>query len=353
MAAPQVWEASAKRSALEFRMQELGFHVDRFTALATQGSVLAGFAFEGLVHMEVPEDFTEKVPYAEAILGFPVEIATVFWVSGSLCMMFALYVLIIGSIACIMGHQLALFGADGKSLEDAVTVLRRRRFPVFMSASFSLVSLVVAAICMAYIKFGAAGPPVAVCFAGFCLYTFFSLFTLISNLGGRDLVSGQTQIYTGKCDGWLAPSASGGAVAPRAPVPCPSSPRRPVAARCPHPPPTRRFPSTPLRAAATSTWPRSTRATTATSPCRRRSRHCLCGWAVRQGVEQKGAAALRLPSGVWSLVVSFFRAVTLVAPGSVHGQGVGGPAVSCNQADTLASEPKRSFLSSISARRVV
>ena len=197
--APQVWEASAKRSALEFRMQELGFHVDRFTALATQGSVLAGFAFEGLVHMEVPEDFKDVVPYSKDIIGVDVEIATVFWVSGSLCMMFALYVLIIGSIACIMGHQLALFGADGKSLEDAVHVLRRRRFPVFMAATLSLVSLVVAAICMAYIKFGNAGPPVAICFAAFCGYTLFGLCTLISNLGGRDLVSGQTQIYTGKC----------------------------------------------------------------------------------------------------------------------------------------------------------
>jgi hypothetical protein len=38
--------------------------------------------------------------------------------------------------------------------------------------------------------------------------------------------------------------------------------------------------------------------------------------------------------------------VRRMADGSVHGQGVGGPAVSCNQANTLTSEPKRSFLSS-------
>ena len=39
-----------------------------------------------------------------------------------------------------------------------------------------------------------------------------------------------------------------------------------------------------------------------------------------------------------------------LGPRSPAGQGVGGPAVSCNQANTLASEPKRSFLSS--SRRV-
>jgi len=181
----QVWEASAKRTALDFRMQELEFHVSRFTTLATQGSVLAGFAFEGLVHMEVPEEY----------VGTNLE--TIFWLSGSLCMMFALYVLIIGSIACILGHQVALFGADGESLEAAVTVLRNRRFPIFTASFLSLASLVGASACMAYIKMGAAGPPVALAFGLFIVWTTFSFCTLVSNLGSRTLVTGSTQIYTG------------------------------------------------------------------------------------------------------------------------------------------------------------
>eukprot|EP00966_Prymnesium_polylepis_P285550 6596022-Prymnesium_polylepis.1 len=111
-------------------MQELEFHIARFTTLATQASVLAGFAFEGLVHMEVPPEYEGT------------RLETGFWLSGSLCMMFALYVLVVASIACILGQQVALFGADGKSLEDAVEVLRRRRFPIFSSATLSLVSLV-------------------------------------------------------------------------------------------------------------------------------------------------------------------------------------------------------------------
>lgn len=182
----QVWEANAKRTALDFRMQELEFHVSRFTTLATQASVLAGFAFEGLIHMEVPEEWKDSA--AELI----------FWLAGSLCMMFSLYVLIIASIACILGHQLALFGAEGQSLEDAVYVLRKRRLPVFFASMLSLTSLVTAAAAMSYIKMGIAGPPVAICFAVFCIWTFFSLTTLICTLGNRKLVTGGTQIYTGR-----------------------------------------------------------------------------------------------------------------------------------------------------------
>ncbi|KAL1520175.1 hypothetical protein AB1Y20_023645 [Prymnesium parvum] len=182
----QVWEANAKRTALDFRMQELEFHVSRFTTLATQASVLAGFAFEGLVHMEVPKEWEDS------------DAELIFWLAGSLCMMFALYVLIIASIACILGHQLALFGAEGKSLEDAVTVLRNRRCPIFIASMLSLLSLVVASAAMAYIKMGIAGPPVAVSFAVFCIWTFFSLTTLVCNLGNRQLVTGGTQIYTGR-----------------------------------------------------------------------------------------------------------------------------------------------------------
>lgn len=182
----QVWEANAKRTALDFRMQELDFHVGRFATLATQASLLAGFAFEGLVHMEVPEDWRDSL------------CELIFWWAGSLCMMFALYVLIIASIAGILGHQLALFGAEGSSLEDAITVLRKRRWPVFIASLLSLFSLVVSAAAMAYIKMGIAGPPVAVSFAVFCLWTFLSLTTLVCNLGNRKLVTGGTQIFTGR-----------------------------------------------------------------------------------------------------------------------------------------------------------
>ena len=140
----QVWEATAKRTALDLRLQELEFHVQRFTTVTTQASLLAGFAFEGLVHMDVPEDADPNLEYA-------------FWITGSLAMMFALYVLVVGSMVSILGHQLALLGASGDSLEDAVRILRNRRFSVFGSAGMALLMMVASAACMGLMKFGAAG----------------------------------------------------------------------------------------------------------------------------------------------------------------------------------------------------
>ena len=248
----QVWEATAKRTALDLRLQELEFHVQRFTTVTTQASLLAGFAFEGLVHMDVPEDADPNLEYA-------------FWITGSLAMMFALYVLVVGSMVSILGHQLALLGASGDSLEDAVRILRNRRFSVFGSAGMALLMMVASAACMGLMKFGAAGeisscracshtgsaPPgptlhaallyslggsgtgdlarsksrtsrVAVprapahqrlrcwigltsgfacawLFGGFTLITMVSTCRIFCNLGNRELVTGATSIYTQGC----------------------------------------------------------------------------------------------------------------------------------------------------------
>ena len=48
----QVWEATAKRRAIDLRREELDFHMQRYTVLITQASLLTGFAFESIVHLE-------------------------------------------------------------------------------------------------------------------------------------------------------------------------------------------------------------------------------------------------------------------------------------------------------------
>ena len=178
-----MWEATAKRTALDLRLQELEFHVGRYTTVTTQASLLAGFAFEGLVHMEVPEGSDQRV-------------ATAFWVTGSLAMMFSLYVLVAGSMVSILGHQLALLGASGNSLEDAVVILRARRVSIFGSAAMGLLMMVASAACMGWMKFGPAGFICAWVFGGFTMITIISTVRIFANLGNRELVTGQTQIYT-------------------------------------------------------------------------------------------------------------------------------------------------------------
>jgi len=179
----QVWEATAKRTALDLRLQELEFHVGRFTTVTNQASLLAGFAFEGLVHMEIPEDADPRVE-------------TAFWVTGSLAMMFSLYVLVAGSMVSILGHQLALLGASGSSLDDAVQILRNRRISIFGSAAMGLLCMVASAACMGQMKFGPAGQICVWLFGVFTLVTIYSTCNIFANLGNRELVTGATQIYT-------------------------------------------------------------------------------------------------------------------------------------------------------------
>lgn len=91
----QVLLAGVKRNALELRQRELEFNVERFTNLATQASVIAGFSFESLVELEVPED-THWL------------LSSAYFVFGSSAMALSLYVLCVSSFACVYGHRLAL-----------------------------------------------------------------------------------------------------------------------------------------------------------------------------------------------------------------------------------------------------
>lgn len=179
----QVWEATAKRSALSLREEELNFHIDRYGVLITQCSVLAGFAFESIVHLD-PEEHT------------PWEICAWFYASLSLSVMFSLYVVVCGSCLVVLGHQLALLGQDGESLEQAVMHLRSRRFVIFASGFASLASLISAAIALAWIKMGSIAMPVTIGFGVFAFFTLTSVTSIFTAIGNRRLVTGATKFVT-------------------------------------------------------------------------------------------------------------------------------------------------------------
>jgi hypothetical protein len=150
---PQVLLAGVKRNALELRQKELDFNVERFTNLATQASVIAGFSFESLVELEVPEE-TNWI------------LSSTYFVFGSSAMALSLYCLVISSFACVFGHRLALQGPHG-SLERAVQIMVAHRVHIFAVGGASLACLVVAAMLMAWIKMGAAATVVTLIFIGF------------------------------------------------------------------------------------------------------------------------------------------------------------------------------------------
>ena len=182
----QVWEASAKRRAIELRHEELQFHIERYTTLITQASVLAGFAFESLVHLEPPEET-------------PIQIQNAFYYSLTLSFLCSLYVVVCGSCLVVFGYQLALLGADGSSLEDAVTQLRQRRFVIFSLGFIALALLVVAGVALVWIKFPPAGTYLSYAFAVFTALTLWSVSSIFCAIGNRKLVTGAAKFITPEC----------------------------------------------------------------------------------------------------------------------------------------------------------
>ncbi|EOD07708.1 hypothetical protein EMIHUDRAFT_453284 [Emiliania huxleyi CCMP1516] len=120
--------AALKQNALALRQKELDYYVERYSNIATQASIVAGFAFDSL---------------------------TVYYGSASLTMALALYTVCVASFATVYGHRLALQGPTG-SVERAVAVMMKQRHSIFVTYGLSLLSLVVAAITMSWIKMGVA-----------------------------------------------------------------------------------------------------------------------------------------------------------------------------------------------------
>lgn len=188
----QVLLAGVKRNALELRQRELEFHVERYTNLATQASVVAGFSFESLVELEVPE-------------GTHPLLSACYFTCGASAMALALYVLCVASFACVFGHRLALQGPHG-SLERAVHILIDHRVHIFTMAALSLVFLVGAAVLMAWIKMGAAASLVSMIFFFFAwaVYKRMRAMFEIFHIPEDKLVTGATRVHD--------PSSSGAVV---------------------------------------------------------------------------------------------------------------------------------------------
>jgi hypothetical protein len=180
-----VWEASAKHRALQLRQEELDFHVSRYTAAITQTTLLAGFAFESLVHLE-----TEHAQPAMAFL---------FNVGLSLTIMSALYVVLCASILVICSQQVGLLGAEGKSLEDAIDSLRKWRTPIYGAAFMSLACFIVAGIAIAWIKMEGVAILVTQMWVVFAVILFLSIGWIVKDIGSRKLVDGHTRFVTPEC----------------------------------------------------------------------------------------------------------------------------------------------------------
>ena len=133
--------AGLKQRALELRHKELDYYVERYSNITTQASILAGFAFDSLVELEIPEPMYDK----------RAAVVTVYYVSASCTMAFALYTVCVSSFATVYGHRLALQGPTG-SVDRAVAVMMKQRNAIFVTFGIAMFCLVLAAVAMAWLK---------------------------------------------------------------------------------------------------------------------------------------------------------------------------------------------------------
>jgi len=133
--------AGLKQNALMLRHKELEYYVERYSNITTQASILAGFAFDSLVELEIPDNVYES----------RAGIVTVYYIAASCTMALSLYTVCVSSFATVYGHRLALQGPTG-SVDRAVAVMMKQRNGIFVTFGIAMVCLVVAAIAMAWLK---------------------------------------------------------------------------------------------------------------------------------------------------------------------------------------------------------
>jgi len=149
--------AGLKAQALILRHKELDYFVERYSNLATQASILAGFAFDSLVELDITPEMRKDRPKW---------IQDVYYCAGACTMSFALYTVCISSFATVWGHRLALQGPTG-SVDKAVAVMMKFRNSIFVSFALGMASLIVSATAMAWIKMGDAAGGVTAIFGIF------------------------------------------------------------------------------------------------------------------------------------------------------------------------------------------
>ena len=136
-----------KQKALALRKMELEMIVSRYNNLAGLCSIAAGFSFDAIVELEFPEPEDEEEAPNPAL-------KVMFYLSSSLALTLALYVVAVASFTVVNGHQLALLGASTGAIDRAVAVMLKQHRTLFATSAGAMLSVIVAAITITWIKMG-------------------------------------------------------------------------------------------------------------------------------------------------------------------------------------------------------
>ena len=138
--------AELKQQSLCLRQLELEYYIKRYTNIATQCVIIAGFAYDSLVEITISARMQEERP----------AVCTVYYAASSCTMAFAMYTVYVASFATVFGHRLALQGPIG-SVDRAVAVMMMQRTSIFVTFGLAMLSLVASAVTMAWIRMDATG----------------------------------------------------------------------------------------------------------------------------------------------------------------------------------------------------
>lgn len=136
--------AELQAGAAEMRWKELDNVIFRFQSLIAITGLSAGFSFEAMVHLEIPEDEKRSTAMQHWVHTFFV------LTSGALIL--SLYVVAASTFAISAGYRLALQGSGSESVARAVAVLLVEFRYVFFAATIAMVCILLASMTVVWIK---------------------------------------------------------------------------------------------------------------------------------------------------------------------------------------------------------
>jgi len=136
--------AELQAGAAEMRWKELDNVVVRFQSIIAVTGLSAGFSFEAMVHLEIPEDEDRSMAMQHWVHTF--------FVLTSFALILSLYVVAASTFAISAGYRLALQGNSSDSVARAVAVLLIEFRWIFLSSAVAMICILLAAMAIVWIK---------------------------------------------------------------------------------------------------------------------------------------------------------------------------------------------------------
>lgn len=142
----QLMDAQLRNDMQQLRMLEITNIVNRFQSALTPATLIAGFCFSSIVEI----DIIRSDEVGSAALFFE----PVFYVTASIGLALALYVVFISSMGIIFGQRLTVQASAAQGLEHEATVkeLNDKFMLVLIALGSSMVAVVVSAVAVVWVK---------------------------------------------------------------------------------------------------------------------------------------------------------------------------------------------------------